>query len=64
MAQDIGVVTPFYTRINLTMPGNVSYNWEYTKFHNEHFYYVFYKNASEKRKIRIHRIHRQVKVKK
>lgn len=29
-AQDIGLVTPFYTRINVTVAGYVSFNWEYT----------------------------------
>lgn len=29
-AQEIGIVTPFYTRIDLTMPGYVPFNWEYT----------------------------------
>ena len=30
MAQEIGMVTPFYTRINITIPGTVPFNWEYT----------------------------------
>lgn len=28
-AQEIGVTTPYYTRINLTMPGNVPFKWRY-----------------------------------
>lgn len=29
-AQEIGVVTPFYTRMNITIPGFVPFDWEYT----------------------------------
>lgn len=29
-AQEIGVVTPFYTRMNITIPGYVPFDWEYT----------------------------------
>lgn len=29
-AQELGIVTPFYTRINFTIPGYIPYNWEYT----------------------------------
>lgn len=29
-AQDLGIVTPFYTCIELTIPGKASFNWEYT----------------------------------
>ena len=28
-AQEIGVVTPFYTRIDLTIPGYIPFNWKY-----------------------------------
>lgn len=29
-AQNLGILTPFYTRIHLTIPGTVPFNWEYT----------------------------------